>query len=50
MGKIGKYDAVCKFCKQVIKGASRETSQPGDTPGNICCDKDDNYWHFNCEK
>lgn len=48
--KLGKYDRICKLCGIVIKGASRECFQKGDTPGNICCDKNDNYWHNECEK
>ena len=47
--KIGKYDAVCSKCGEVIKGALREGSQLGDYEGTICSDNK-NYWHRKCEK
>jgi len=48
--KLGKYDKVCKYCKKVIKGATRETIGKGDTMGTICSDDKENYWHLKCEK
>jgi len=47
--KLGKYDVICKFCKKIIKGALRETTDKGDTMGTICSDNK-NYWHLKCEK
>lgn len=48
--KLGKFDEVCKYCKKVIKGATREGVAKGDYEGTICCDKDENYWHGKCKK
>ena len=47
--KLGKYDEVCKYCEEIIKGALRETSAKGDYEGSVCSD-DKNYWHRECEK
>lgn len=47
--KLNKYDRVCKFCNQIIKGALRETTEKGDFEGTICSDKNENYWHRKCE-
>jgi hypothetical protein len=47
--KVGKFDKICKYCHQIIKGALRETSEKGDYEGTICSDNE-NYWHFKCEK
>jgi hypothetical protein len=48
--KLNKYDVVCKYCGQVIKGALRETFVEGDYEGAICSNDKDEYWHLHCQK